>query len=78
MLEFHAHAWSGIAEIRIGDAVVALDLFSERAATRHFIRELLPGFAGPIEIRSSGERNLLSAGGEVWLQRAFVLADSGD
>jgi LPS sulfotransferase NodH len=77
MMEFHAHAWSGIAEIRLGDTTERLDLFSERPATRHFIRDFPTGFHGEITVYSGGDSNLLSDGSEVWLQRVFVL-DDGD
>ena len=78
MLQFYAHAWSGIAEIRIGDRKEELDLFSERPGTRNFIRNLPPGFSGPIEVRSSKTKHLLSQGFEVWLQRVLVLSNGGE
>jgi LPS sulfotransferase NodH len=73
MLQFYSHAWSGIAEIRLGDTKEELDLFSERPGTRNFIRDLPSGFQGPVDIRPSKTRHLLSQGSEVWLQRALVL-----
>jgi LPS sulfotransferase NodH len=75
MLQFYTHAWSGIAEIRIGDTLAEIDLFSERADTRHFIRDLPADFLGPVIVRSTGGKNLLSKGAEIWLQRGFVLED---
>ena len=76
MLQFHAHAWSGIAEIRFGHSVEQVDLFSFRADTRHIIRDLPPGFDGEIVIGSAMSKNLLSEGWEVWLQRVILLADA--
>ncbi len=75
MVQFYAHAWSGIAEIRIGDTKEELDLFSERSGTRNFTRNLPAGFSSPIEVRSGKAKHLLSQGFEVWLQRVFVLSD---
>ncbi len=77
MLQFYTHAWSGIAEIWLGETVEKIDLFSERPDTRHFIRDLSPDFSGMIVVRCSGEKNLLSEGMEVWLQRALLLTCSG-
>jgi LPS sulfotransferase NodH len=74
MLQFHAHAWSGIAELRVGETVERIDLFSNRADTRHVIRELPPCFDGDIVVSSATEKNILSDGWEVWLQRVVVLA----
>ena len=78
MLQFHAHAWSGIAEIRFGQSVEQIDLFSFRADTRHVVRDLPPGFEGEIVIGSAMSKNLLSEGWEVWLQRVILLADTPD
>ena len=73
MLQFHAHAWSGVAELRIGDTVERVDLFSNRADTRHVIRELPADFDGQVVVTSVIGKNLLSEGCEVWLQRVVVL-----
>jgi LPS sulfotransferase NodH len=73
MIQFLGHGWSGIAEIRIGEAVEQLDLFDERAGTRHYVRDLPVGFSGDIVVRPSDRRHALSEGGEVWIQRIFLL-----
>lgn len=78
MLVFYSHGWSGIAEVRLGETLNEVDLFSERPTTRHFVSNLPKGFFGTIEIRSNGAKSMLSEGSEVWLQQAFLLSEGGE
>jgi LPS sulfotransferase NodH len=74
MIQFLAHAWSGIASVSVDDDVEQIDLFAQRPETRHYIRELPPGRSVPVTICATGAKHLLSEGCEVWVQRIFVLA----
>jgi hypothetical protein len=74
LLQLHAHSWSGIAEITLGDRREEIDLFNTRTDTRHVFYDFPEGFTGTIAIRCTGLKNLLSKGAEVWLHRVIVLS----
>jgi LPS sulfotransferase NodH len=74
LLQLHAHSWSGIAEITLGDRREEIDLFNTRTDTRHVFYDFPEGFTGTIAIRCTGLKNLLSKGAEVWLHRVMVLS----
>jgi LPS sulfotransferase NodH len=76
LLQFHAHSWSGIAEVALGGRTEEIDLFTTRTDTRHVFYEFPEGFTGTIAVRCTGRKNMLSKGAEIWLHRALVLSGS--
>jgi hypothetical protein len=74
LLQLHAHSWSGIAEITLGDRTEEIDLFTTRTDTRHVFYDFAEAFTGTITVRCTGGKNLLSKGAEVWLHRILVLS----
>jgi len=67
-IEFLKHRWSGIAEIRVGDAWETLDLFSE-IPCRHLLERKLPAEGSTIVIRAGNavELNTGHIANEVWI-----------
>jgi len=74
LLQLHAHSWSGIAEITLGDRKEEIDLFTSRTDTRYVFYDFPEGFTGTSTIRCTGGKNLLAKGAEVWLHRVMVLS----
>jgi SAM-dependent methyltransferase len=70
---FHAHAWSGIAEISVdGRKVGEIDLFNpETAVLRRFVIENHEGRERRIEIRPTGRRSDLSFWNQLLLEAIF-------
>jgi len=74
LFQFHAHSWSGIVEISLGDRKEDIDLYTERGDSRYIFRDFATVFSGTIVVRCTGARNMLSKGPEVWLHRVLLLS----
>ena len=72
-IDFLAHPWSGVAVIELdGVKIAELDLYSMTESVRPLQFQVSKASV-ELVIRATGERQSLSEGGEVWVQRVLCL-----